>query len=485
VLDISFKSATEIANDIALKRISSLDALEHFCSRVERFNPQINAIAVSDLDRAKARAREADAALGRGERWGPLHGVPITVKESLDIAGLPTTWGMEALKDNTPAANATVVDRYLEAGGVIFGKTNVPVMLADWQTFNPIYGTTNNPWDLSLSPGGSSGGSAAALAAGLTALETGSDIGASIRNPAHYCGIYGHKPSYGIVPLGGQIFPGNVAPVDFFVAGPMARSAGDLAVAMTAIAGPGPLEAAGWTLALRAARPRRLADFRIAVMFDDPNSEVDREVQDRLQALVEFLAKCGATMDERARPAIDFDEAHDVYIRLLRAATSRAQTPEAFQRSVETARTIDPNDRTYHARMIRAYALHHRDWLDDDEKRHRMRHKWAAFFQDYDFLLCPPAASAARPHDHVGERYERSIVVNGNPVPTTDQMFWAGISTLVDLPATVAPIGLTPGGLPVGVQIIGAGYDDYGCIAFAGLLEREYYGFVPPPVYAD
>jgi amidase len=483
--DIAFKSASDLGADIRAKRISSLELLDHFWSRVERFNPQINAIVANDMERARARARDADAALKRGEVWGPLHGVPMTIKESVDVVGMPTTWGLEAFKDNYPTANAVVADRYLDAGAIIFAKTNVPVLLADWQTFNPIYGTTNNPWNLALSPGGSSGGSSAALAVGMTALENGSDIGASIRNPAHYCGVYGHKPSYGIVPLRGQLFPGHVAPVDFFVAGPMARSAADLATALGIIAGPDVLDSNGWTLTLPPARPRRLADYKIAVMTSHPNFEVDSEVEDQLKALSAFLAERGAKVSEVARPDINFVKAHEVYIALLRAATSRNQTAEAFQRNIQVARDLDPADRSYYAQMIRAYTMYHRDWLDADEERHRMRYKWVDFFKNYDLLLCPAAASAAQPHDHAGERYQRSITVNGRRVPTTDQMFWAGISTLFDLPATAAPIGLTPAGLPVGVQIVGKAYDDLTCIAFAGLLEQEYFGFQPPPGFPD
>jgi amidase len=483
--DISFKCALALAADIKSRKIGCEEMLEHFSSRVERINPDLNAIVVNDVDRARLRAREADAAIARGEFWGPLHGVPITVKESFDIVGLPTTWGIPELKDNYPSANAVAVDRLLGAGAVIFAKTNVPTLLANWQTFNPIYGTTNNPWNQALSPGGSSGGSSAALAAGLTGLDAGSDIGGSIRNPAHYCGVYGHKPSYGIVPMRGQLFPGNMAPVDFFVTGPMARSAGDLAVALMIMAGPDLLEAVGWHLTLRPRRHSKLSDFRVALILDDANSRVDREMQDQLQALAKDLARRGATVSETARPDLDFTEAHDVYVRLLRAATSRAQTTEAFKRNLEAARTLDRDDRSYFAKMVRGNTLYHKDWLDADEVRHRIRYKWANFFNDYDVLLCPPAASAARPHDQVGERYQRTILVDGSPVPTTDQLFWAGIATLAGLPATVAPIGLSSGGLPVGVQIIGAGYDDLTCIAFAEFLEREYCAFVPPPGYAD
>jgi amidase len=483
--DPAFKSAIALASDLKAGKIGCAEALEHFWSRVERFNPEINAIVVNNIEQARTRARAADAAISRGESWGPLHGVPITVKESFDVVGTPTTWGLPAFKDNFPVANAVVVDRLLNAGAVVFAKTNVPALLADWQTYNAIYGTTNNPWNFDLSPGGSSGGSAAALAAGLTALDAGSDIGGSIRNPAHYCGVYGHKPTPGLVPMRGQLFPGNVAPVDFFVSGPMARSAEDLAAALAVMAGPDLIEAAGWHLALRPSRTRTLADFKVGLILDDPNSRVDREVQDRLCALASFLAKHGAIVNEQARPEIDLNEAHEIYVRLLRAATSRSQTTDAFQRNLMAARSLDASDRSYFARMVRGNAIYHKDWLDADESRHRMRHGWLNFFADYDLLLSPAAASAACPHDHAGERYQRTILVDDNPVPCTDQLFWAGIATLPGLPATVAPIGLTPRGLPVGVQIVGGFYDDLSCVEFARLLQREYYAFVPPPRYGE
>jgi amidase len=407
----------------------------------------------------------------------------MTVKESYDVVGMPTTCGVPELKDNYPAANALAVDRLLGAGAVVFGKTNVPLHLADWQSYNAIYGVTNNPWDPSRTPGGSSGGSAAALAAGLTALEAGSDIGASIRNPAHYCGVYGHKPTWGIVPPRGQGMPGRVAQGDISVVGPMARSAGDLALALDVMAGPDPVEGAGWRLALPPPPRRTLRGHRIALVLDDPVAEVDRAVQDRLQDLADFLGRRGVRVDDRARPAVDAAEAQRVYVLLLRAATSARQTAEEFARNVEAVRRLDPGDQGYHARMLRGNTLSHREWLQLNEARHRMRLAWAEFFSRFDLLLCPAASGVAFPHDHAGERHERTIAVNGRAVPTTDQLFWAGYTGAVYLPSTVAPCGRTPGGLPVGVQIAGPQYGDRACIHFAGLLEREYGGFVPPPGY--
>jgi amidase len=479
-----FKTASEIAVDIRGGRMGCLEALDFYWARVSRHNPALNAIVVSDIERARERARLADAALQRGENWGPLHGVPMTLKESFDVVGMPTTWGVVERNEEKPKADSVVTRRLRDAGAVIFGKTNVPTLLAEWQTNNPIYGATHNPWDVRLSPGGSSGGSAAALAAGLTALEVGSDIGASIRNPAHYCGVYGHKPTYGLVPLRGQLLSGNVAPVDFFVAGPLARSAVDLQLALNVIAGPDAIDAEGWRLELPPPTKVRLAEFKVALMLEDPNSAVDGAVKDGLQRLADFLAGCGAAVSDTARPDFDTTDAHRTFITLLRAATSRSQSDEAYRRNAVAATKTESDD-SYFARMVRANTMSHKDWLDADEARHRLRHKWHAFFVEYDFLLCPAAASAAHPPNHIGERHLRTITVDGKQVSVIDQLFWAGIAGLANLPATVAPVGLTPAGLPTGVQIIGGEYRDRSCIGFAGLLEQEFYAFTPPPDFAQ
>jgi amidase len=483
MLAVPFRSARQLAAAIRKKTIGCLELLDLYLARVDKYDAALNAIVVRDVDRARRRARDADRALARRAPWGALHGVPMTVKESYDVAGLPTTWGVPRYQDNVAARNAVVVDRLLAAGAVIFGKTNVPLYLSDWQSFNAIYGTTNNPWDVSRAPGGSSGGAAAALAAGLTALEAGSDIGSSIRNPAHFCGVYGHKPTWGIVPRAGQALPWQVAPVDIDVVGPLARSTDDLALALSVIAGPDPVEAAGWQLRLRRPRPKRLRDFKVALMLATPDIDVDREVQDRLQALADFLGRRGVKVDDRARPAIDPREAFRIYTRLLRAATSDRQTDADFDKNQAIARALAPDDESYHARATRAAVLPHRDWLAANEARHRMRLAWADFFTRYDLFLCPVASSAALPHDQQGERHERTAVVNGRRVPVTDHLFWAGYTGAFFLPATAAPCGFTPGGLPVGVQIAGPQYGDLTCLAFAKLLEREFQAFVPPPGY--
>jgi amidase len=482
--DLPFRSAKQLAAAVRRGKISAVELLDLYLERGKRLNPKLNAIVVTDLEGARKRAKAADAARKRGKSLGPLHGVPMTVKESYDVVGLPTTWGDPQLKGNIATKNAVAVERLLNAGAVIFGKTNVPLMLADWQSFNDIYGTTNNPWDVTRSPGGSSGGSAAALAAGLTGIEAGSDIGASIRNPAHYCGVYGHKPTWNIVTPRGQALPGRVSDTDIAVIGPMARSAEDLDIALDVMAGADPIDSVGWKLRLPPPRRKKLRQYRVAVMLNDRNAEVDQEVQQLLQKLADWLGKQKVRVSMTARPAVNTDDAARLYVQLLRAATSGRQSDADYRRNVELAKTLRSDDESYFARMTRANVLPHREWLAASEARHKMRHQWAAFFQEYDLLLCPAASSAAFPHDHEGERHNRTIVVNGKKVPTTDQLFWAGYPCLVYLPSTVAPIGFTPSGLPVGVQIVGPQYEDRSCIHFARLLEQDYHGFVAPKGYA-
>jgi amidase len=408
----------------------------------------------------------------------------MTAKESFDWTGTPTTWGVPKLRDNIALSDAAAITRLTDAGAIIYGKTNVPLMLADWQTYNDIYGTTNNPWDLSRVPGGSSGGSAVALATGMSALEIGSDIGASIRNPAHYCGVFGHKPTYGVVPYRGHLLPGIVHPSDITVAGPLARSARDLAAMMKLLAGSEGIEARAISIALAPARQTRLKDFRVAIMLSDEVSEVDQPVQDLIASLAQFLSRKVKRLSMEARPNFTSREAMDVYIALLRAATSRRQTDAEFEANAGRVKELTQDDQSYFARMMRAYVMPHRSWLFVNERRHQMRLAWDKFFEDWDIMLCPAAASAAFPHDHAGERHERTILVNGKRVPTTDQLFWAGYSGCFYLPSTVAPLGLTPQGLPSGVQIITRHYGDHVSIRFAELLEKEGIArFTPPPGY--
>jgi len=473
----TFLPATRLATMLRAREIGCRELLDHTIARVERLDPRINAVVVRDFERARARAAKLDNAT---DRSAPLFGVPMTIKESFNIAGLPTTWGVPAYRDSIASSNALAVDRFLDAGAVLFGKTNVPLMLADWQSYNAIYGTTNNPWNPALSPGGSSGGSAAALAASLTGIETGSDIGSSIRNPAHYCGVYGHKPTWGICPPLGQSLAGNVAQADISVIGPLARSADDLAVALDVMAGPEDIEN-GWKLDLPPPRATTFKGLRVAMMTDHPLSEVDASITGKLAELADFLRREGATVSMTARPEFDLAQGHRLYIEMLRATTSARTDPAAMLHWITEAKRLPFDDASYYAMMARGITMSHRDFLLGNEQRHRMRRAWAAFFRDWDVFLCPPAASPAQPHDQEGERWERSITVNGHRVLATDQMFWAGISCFYLLPATAAPLGFSPEGLPIGVQIVGAQYADRTTIQLAKLLEAAWQGFVPPP----
>jgi len=481
MLSLPFRSAKQLAALIRRKKIGCLELLDLYLGRVERYNPKLNAIIFMNTEGARKRAKQADRALARKEVWGPLHGVPMTIKESYDVAGMPTTWGVPQYKDNYAKKNSLAVDRLLKAGVVLFGKTNVPLYLGDWQSFNEIYGTTNNPWDVTRIPGGSSGGSAAALAAGLTGIDAGSDIGASIRNPAHYCGVYGHKPTYAVCSPRGQALPGVVATNDISAVGPMARSAEDIAIALEAMAGPDDIDGAGWQLRLPKPRKKSLKEYKVSVVYTDPEAEVDGEVQKRIQAVADFLKKSKAKIVVDARPAFGSRQAYRNFVQLLRAATSGRLTPELFQKNLAAFNTLEPDDDSYQAQAIRAQAMYHKDWLAYNEARHKMRLAWSEFFKEYDLLLCPTATTAAFPHNQKGERWERMIMVNGNPQPSTTQMFWAGYSCNFYLPSTIAPAGFTSEGLPVGVQIVGPQYRDYTCISFAQLLEKEFQSFVPPP----
>jgi amidase len=482
--DLPFQTAKQLASAIRKKKIGCLELLDLYLDRIATHNPALNAVIAMDVAGARKRAKAADKAVKAGKKLGPLHGVPMTLKESYDIAGYPTTWGHPALKDKKVERNSLATQRLLDAGVTLFGKTNVPLNLADWQSYNEVYGITNNPWDLGRTPGGSSGGSGAALAAGLTGLEAGSDIGASIRNPAHYCGVFGHKPTFGVVSPRGHALNGNVAQADISVCGPLARGAADLEIAMDVMAGPDEIDGRGWTLTLPRSKKKKLREFKVAVVASDPNCEADQSVQDEIQKLADFLGKQKAKVSDTARPAIDTAEQNDVYIKLLRAATSGRLTDEAWREAARDAAALPDDDISYFAQMQRGNSLSHRDWLRLNEKRHRMRLAWHDFFKDYDLVLCPVAVTAAFPHDRKDPRHERLIVVNNKQVPVVDQIFWAGYSCVTYLPASAAPIGQSKDGLPIGVQIVGPQYGDYDCIQFAKLLDQEYRSFVPPPAYA-
>jgi amidase len=481
-MNTAFLSAKKLAAAIRRKRLGSVELLDFYLERVERLNPKLNAIIVLDEKRAREQARKADRAAAKGDWKGPLHGVPMTVKESFDLEGHPTTWGRVDMKDNIAGENALAVQRLMDAGAVVFGKTNVPALLADWQTFNPVYGTTNNPWDVTRVPGGSSGGAAAALAAGLTGLELGSDIGASIRNPAHYCGVFGHKPTFRLCPSTGHNLPPNLGVKDMAVIGPMARSAEDLELALKLIAQPDEVDERGLRIAL--AKPKsEVKKLKIAVLTSAQTAPVDDSVQAAVLAAANAFAKRGAKVSETARPEFDLHDAHRTFIHLLRAATSSALSDQQFARQRELAANLKPQEEGYAAWMLHANTMPVREWHAWHEKREQIRHAWAAFFREWDLLLCPTAATAAFEHNQQGERWERMVMVNGKPQPSTTQMFWAGFPGMAYLPSTIAPAGFTRAGLPMGVQIIGPQYGDLATIAAAQFLERDFQPFIPPKGY--
>jgi amidase len=480
----AFSSATELSKEIRDRRIGCLELLDFYLARAERYNPALNAIVVWQIDQARDRARVADAALARGECWGPLHGVPMTVKESFNVTGLPTTFGNPLWKDNIAAENAFLIDRLLQAGAIIYGKTNVPFMLADAQSYNEIYGTTNNPWDTARSPGGSSGGEAAALAAGLSALGAGSDIAGSLRNPAHYCGVYGHKPTWGLISTRGHAPPGVLTPTDISVVGPMARDAADLDLAMRALSGPDALQRAAWRVQFPPARHSRLSEFRVAVWASSPLCQIDASVSDLFNRAVSAIARSGAAVDHTARPEISDEDHQRLFMLLLRAATASRMRDEDFARQQEIAATLGDDDVSDRAAVARGATVPHRAWGKANEARTKLRYAWHKFFERFDVLLTPVAATATFPHDHNPNRDERRVSVNGVSVPYSEQLFFAGLASLSYLPATAAPIGLTQEGLPVGLQIIGPEGEDTTTIEFARLLAAEIGGFVPAPRFS-
>lgn len=483
---LAYRTAGELARALAAGEVSSLEALDALLDRVDRLGPALNAVVALDPDGARERARAADAARARGELWGPLHGLPMTVKDSIEVTGMPTTSGAPQLAKHVPARNADSVERLVAAGAIVFGKTNLPLFAGDFQSYNDVYGTTNNPWDVERVPGGSSGGAAAALAAGFTPLELGSDIGGSIRNPAHFCGVYGHKPSWGIVPSRGHVPgpPGALSRPDLAVLGPLARSADDLELALGLLAGPDPVDARAWRLLLPPPRHERLRDFRAALWLEQPGRPVSLHVADAIQRAVDRLAPSLASLDAKARPAVDPDESHRRYLRLLNGVMGSGLPPDALAQMTEAYPKLDPADHSPAAESIRGAVGPHRLWISDDEARQHLRARWAEFFREVDVLLCPIMPTAAFPHDHRPFE-ERTIDVDGRAIRYMDQLFWAGLTTVALLPSTVVPVGRTPEGLPVGLQVVAPFLDDRTAIHFARLVEGEIGGFVAPPGYAD
>ena len=448
--DVALWPAHRLAEGIRRREFSSRELLDLYLDRIARLNPSLNAVVTLDPDGARRGADAADAAVARNEAVGPLHGLPMTVKDTFDTAGIRTTCGVPAW-DRVPERDADAVRRLRDAGAIIFGKTNVPAMAGDWQTLNPIFGVTNNPWDTSRSTGGSSGGAAAALAAGLTALELGSDIAGSIRLPSSWCGVCGHKPTWGIVPQRGHLPPppGALSIADLAVTGPLARDVTDLEGALDILAGPAADDAIGWRLELPPARASTLSRLRVATWLDDPAYPLEREVAVVLQSAVTALADAGANLVDAA-PPVSLPQVVGLHMELLYPL-------------------MDPSS-----------GLRHRDWLRADERREIVRAQMRNYSRQVDALLMPVAMVPAIAHDHLEPMADRVLTLADGTRSYLDLFGWVGLPTVAYLPATAVPVGRTADGLPVGIQVVGPHLEDRTTLAVAREIERALGGFVPP-----
>lgn len=479
-------TAGELARAIANGDTTSRAALDHLLARIERHNPALNAVIALDADRARLRADAADRALAAGERWGPLHGVPMTVKDTFEVLGFRTVAGHPLMVDYDSQRNATAVQRLINAGAIILGKTNTPWMAEDIQTYNDVFGTTNNPWNTSRTPGGSSGGPAAALAAGLTPLELGSDLAGSIRIPANWCGVYGHKPSYGVIPIRGHIpgRPGTQANPDLAVAGPLARHPDDLALALEILAGPDTPDDEAWAVHLPEPGPKKLTDYRIACLFDHsfaPVAETSGEVFDQLTATLE---NAGASVTPLGDLPHGLEPIYTIFESLLNALISNTLPNRVYKKvkfAAFLARLFGRGDTGTQGAFFKDAAASHHGWARIDEARHKLRHEWHRFFADYDAVLLPVTCVNAIAHDQSPNRYKRRIQVNGRSQPYTHLFRWVAPATAAGLPATAAPAGIDADNLPVGVQIVADYGRDKTAIALAGHLAQCAGGFAAPP----
>jgi amidase len=456
VSELAYVSAVDLTAAIRRREVSSREALEHFLARIAELDGTINSVVTVDADRARAEADAADQALARGEARGVLHGVPMTVKDSLQTAGMRTTSGAPGLASFVPREDARPVARVRAAGAVVFGKTNLPIYAGDLQSYNEVFGTTNNPYDVTRTPGGSSGGSAAALACGFTPLEIGSDIGGSIRLPSHMSGVVGHKPSYGIVPAHGQIPgpPGTLTLADLAVVGPMARAVEDAELLLDVIAGANRWDTPAWRLELPPARRKSLKEYRIAAWLDDPRCRVEPEVGALLQNAARALSNEGARVDPDARPDFSLEKVTETFFALLQAALAGGTSRE----QIETYAVADGD--TPVARTMRLLAMRHRDWLSHNERRLQMRKRWETFFEEWDVILLPVMPCAAIPHDHSEPMSGRVARVGGEERPYWDLVTWMAPAGACYLPATVVPVGRLADGLPVGIQVVGPYLND-------------------------
>jgi amidase len=468
-----WESATYLVDALRRREIGSRELLDGY---LESIDPELNAVVTLDVERARAEAAAADEAAARGEALGPLHGLPITVKDSIETAGLRSTCGVPRLAGHVPARDAVAVARLRAAGAVVFGKTNTSAYTGDAQTYNEVFGTTNNPWDPTRTPGGSSGGPAAAVATASTALDLGSDMGGSIRMPAGYCGVFGLRPSFGIVPTRGHIPPapyGQIE-VDLGTVGPLARSAADLGLVLDVTAGPDAERAVGWRLALPPARSDSLSGYRIGVWPDDPGCRVDTAVGDVIARAVEALRAAGAKVDEPPAP-VGLVESYRLFQALAQPWASMGLGDDQFAGLCAVAESDGDSAQVRWARDSTARA---RTVLFAQERRLALVARWAEFFRDHDALICPIMPTTAVPHDQgTGERW---ITVNGEQRDYWDQVIWTQAISAAQLPAAAVPIGLAADGLPVGVQVVGPYLEDRTVIDVAGRIAEVVGGFVRP-----
>jgi len=482
-MELKFPTAEELTAALRAGEVTSVELTDEAIDRIERDDKAINAICVPDFDRARAAARGADQARARGEDR-PLLGVPVTVKECYDIAGLPTTWGMPAYRDHLPAEDAVQVARLRAAGAVVLGKTNVPLGLQDLQSFNELYGTTNNPWDHERTAGGSSGGSAAALAAGFGALSIGTDLAGSLRTPAHFCGVYAHKPTVGLAATRGMVPPDAPAwpiELDLAVAGPMARTARDLSLLLDVMAGPDPLTyGLAYDVALPPARHQQLEDFRVLVLDEHPFLPTGSAVRAGVNRVADALADGGARVERHSPLLPDLAEAATLYTLLLFSGSVARFPVEEYEQLRIQAAGLSADDQSLDAARLRGMVFSHRDWLEVNNRRELHRHGWRRFFAEFDAVVCPITPTPAFPHDHDPDLLQRRIDIDGAEYPFFDQLVWAGLATMPGLPATAVPTGRSAEGLPVGVQLIGPMFEDRTPLRLAELLEQRIGGFQAP-----
>jgi amidase len=446
-----------LARAIAGRELSAREALAAVVERVEQRNSRLNALVTLAIERAADEAAAADQALASGEPMGPLHGVPFSVKDAIATAGVRSTGGAEELRDHVPAEDAPAVARLRRAGGVLFAKSNLPPWSADFETAGPLFGVANNPHDLSRTPGGSSGGAAAAVSAGLTGFELGTDIGGSLRVPAHFCGVYAHRPSFGLVPQTGYLdHPGPTwNGADLNVLGPIARSVRDLQLLLEVLAD---TSRAGARSPLEPARHGALSAHRVGVWLDDAACSPAWEVASPLAAAAEALRAGGARVEE-ARPPVGFAEASAVYRPLIAAAMCRSLPTGEAERVGGS----------------------HCAWLELKDRQRELQRRWDAWFREFDALLCPVAAIAAPPHGHLVPLGMRTVDVDGETRRLLATVEWCGVIGVAGLPATIVPVGHTAGGLPVGIQVVGPDRGDRTALFVAARLAELTGGYRPPP----